>query len=328
MRKSFRKAALIAATGAMLAGTAISAQAASLYNGQWCVENNGYWFKLTEDGSVFLANTWYWIKDSDGAIRCYYFDQNGWLATNQTISGNTVNEQGQWVVNGVVQTKTEAETDYATHSDLSTAKPAAAAATTTTTTTTTAAASGAAPATAQASGTAKTSTKKAYKSSGAGDNPANGTFTQAYESSRISGSTVSNNWANFTMTFSVSGVKSDDSGSGTDFYIDNEDAAGLYVSYFPLDKYTAGNTSLDSFVSSYLNDARGYKGGSNAGTTSLGAYTFRQLTKTQATPEGNYTDHCYIRQVDGTNYAMVISVEQNGTSENYLSSLNTMAKLN
>ncbi len=315
MKKSLKKAALIAAAGAMLIGSALPAQAASLYDGQWCVEDNGYWFKLNEKGDTFLANTWYWIKDSDGVIKCYYFDQKGWLATNQTIGEYTVNDQGQWVVDGVIQTRTEAEGDYATHTDLSAKAAAEAAATTVTPAATTATAA---------------STKKGskyYKSSGAGDNPANATFTQAYENSSIAGSTVTNNWANFRMTFSGATPISETSGSGTDFYIDEDGISNIYVSYFPLDKYSAGNTSLDSFVNSYLGDARGFKGASRAGDVTLGAYNFVQLTKTMTTPDSTYTDHTYIRQVEGTNYAMVISVEQNGNSENFLSALNTMQRV-
>ncbi len=311
MKKSLKKAALIAAAGAMLIGSALPAQAASLYDGQWCVEDNGYWFKLNPEGSVFLANTWYWIKDSDGVIRCYYFDQNGWLVTNQTVGEYTLNDQGQWVVDGVVQTKSDAETDFATHTVLE-AK-----------TTTTAAA--AAP-TATATTTGKKSGKY-YKSSGAGDNPANATFTQAYENSSIAGGTVTNNWANFTMTFSGVNPISENSGSGTDFYVDEDGVSNIYVSYFPIDKYAAGNTDLNSFVNGYLGDARGFRGGSRAGDTTFGPYSFVTLTKNMTTPDSTYTDHTYIRQVEGTNYAMVISVEQNGNSEDFVSSLNTMAKV-
>lgn len=318
MKKSLKRAALIAATGAMLVGTAFSAHAASLYNGQWCQESNGgWWYKLNADGSTFLANTWYWIKDQDGVTRCYYFDHDGWLQTGKSIDGNTVDANGRWVVNGKVQ-EADASKDYATSIDFAKltasneSKTAASSNKTSTSSKTT---------------TATAAKKKVYKSSGAGDNPSKGTFTQAYQNSTISGSTVTNSWANFKMTIQGAVPKTDNTGSGTDFYIDSDDKSNLIVSYYPLDKYSAGNTSLDAFVNSYLADARGYKGGTKANDITLGAYSFKQLTKAVNTPEGTSYDHAYIKQVDGTNYAMVITVEKNGNSQDYLSSLNTIAKV-
>lgn len=313
MKKSLKKAVLYITTGAMLIGGAFSAKAASRYDGQWCVENNGYWFKLTEDGSTFLANTWYWIKDSDGVIRCYYFDQNGWLVTNQTVGEYTLNEQGQWVVDGKVQTKSDAETEYATHTDLSAGKTAAAS-------------SSSAPAAAASSKT-KASSKNVVKATSNGDSPANATFTQEYENSAISGGTVSNNWANFKMSFGSTVPTSDKSGTGTDFFIDAENDSCLYVSYFKLDKYAAGNTNIDGFITGFLADPRGFKGGVKASDVTFGDYSFKQLTKAKATPYGNVFDQAYIRQVEGTNYAMVIVVEKNGFDEDYSSALNTMKRI-
>jgi len=323
MKRSMKKAALIAATGALLVGTAFTARAELKENGQWCVEDQngsqGYWFKLTEDGKVFLDNTWYYIKDSDGVIRCYHFGQNGWLDRSTVIDGSEVNDQGQYVENGVVKTYGENEVQYAAHTDLSAAKAVETQAAATT------AASTAAPtATTQAKATTTGKKAKAYKSSGKGDNPASATFTQAYENSSIAGSTVTNNWANFTMNLGGPVPKSDDSGSGTDFYIDTEDTAGLSVSYMSIEPYG----SLDAFVNNYLASARGLRGGSRSGDVQLGAYSFKQLTRAHSTPENTtYYDYAYIRQVEGTNYAQVILVEQNGFSENYLGALNTIARV-
>ena len=36
---------------------------------------------------------------------CYYFDVNGYMAENTVIDGYTVDVNGAWTVNGVVQTK-------------------------------------------------------------------------------------------------------------------------------------------------------------------------------------------------------------------------------
>ncbi len=319
MRKSVKRAALIAATGAMLAGTAFSANAASIGNGQWCQEPTGWWYKLTEEGKPgeFVANTWYWIKDYDGVVRCYYFDQNGWLQTDKTIDGSTLDSNGRWVVGGKVQEAGESQ-DYATSVDFTAlrqaeeAKQKAAAQTSSSNT-------------ASTGTTASTGKSKTYKTpvAGKGDNPANATFTQGYTNSTVSGSTVTNSWANFSMT--LAGAKIETSGDGTDVYIDSDTTSNIYITYYPIGKY--GTATLDGFVKGFLADARGYKGGTQSSDITLGAYSFKQLTKTIATPEGNSYDHAYIRVIDGTDYVMVITVEKNGNSEDYLSALQTMAKV-
>ncbi len=318
MRKSVKRAALIAATGAMLAGTAFSANAASIANGQWCQEPTGWWYKLTEEGKAgeFLANTWYWIKDYDGVVRCYYFDENGWLQTDKTIDGNIVDSNGRWIVGGTVQ-EGAADQNYATSVDFAVLRQAEEAK------------NNAAATTAAASSTSATTSttgkSKVYKTkeTGKGDNPANATFTQGYTNSSVNGSTVTNSWANFSMT--LSGAKIETSGDGTDVYIDSDTTSNLFITYYPIGKY--GTATLDGFVKGFLADARGYKGGTQSNDITLGAYSFKQLTKTIATPDGDSYDHAYIRAIDGTDYVMVITVEKNGNSEDYLSALQTIAKV-
>lgn len=49
---------------------------------------------------------WRWIDGNlDGIAECYHFSGSGIMDSNTTVYGDTVNEQGQWVVDGVVQTK-------------------------------------------------------------------------------------------------------------------------------------------------------------------------------------------------------------------------------
>jgi len=44
--------------------------------------------------------------DRDGYAECYHFDNQGWMAENTvTADGYTVNQNGAWTVNGVVQTR-------------------------------------------------------------------------------------------------------------------------------------------------------------------------------------------------------------------------------
>lgn len=60
-----------------------------------------------EEGNGFARDGWYWIDgNGDGTAECYYFDSRAWLLTNTTTpDGYQVDENGAWVVNGVVQTK-------------------------------------------------------------------------------------------------------------------------------------------------------------------------------------------------------------------------------
>ncbi len=240
MKKSLKRAALIAATGAMLVGTAFTAEAASKENGQWCQESTGWWYKLTEDGKTFLANTWYHIKDADGVVRYYYFDQNGWLMTNTSVDGYTIDENGRWTVNGQVQTAPETE-DYATSIDFAkqhAASTSSSSSTSTSTTTTSSSKTG-----------SKTSSKTGGVTNGGKGyhvtSPGNVTATQEYGSSTISGSTITNSWANFKMT--LSGAKIGTDGDGTDVYIDSDTTSNLYITYYPIGKY--GTASLDGFIS-------------------------------------------------------------------------------
>lgn len=80
------------------------------------------WFKDT-DGSLYYLNPepgssigrlftgWHWITGADGTTRCYYFQEvsngtRGKLLTKTTTpDGYTVNENGEWLVNGTVQIK-------------------------------------------------------------------------------------------------------------------------------------------------------------------------------------------------------------------------------
>ena len=66
---------------------------------------NAWWYDL--GNGDYYKNSWQWIDgNGDKISECYYFDQNGWMYENTTTpDGYTVNENGAWTVNGVVQTK-------------------------------------------------------------------------------------------------------------------------------------------------------------------------------------------------------------------------------
>ena len=103
MRKSFVKVVTLTAALSMLASS-------TAFAGQWKQENST-WKYQNDDGS-YVTNNWQWI---DG--KSYCFDSNGNMYANTTTpDGYTVNGDGQWVVDEVVQTQ-NANNATATSSD-------------------------------------------------------------------------------------------------------------------------------------------------------------------------------------------------------------------
>lgn len=97
MRKGFIRILTATALLSMLASSTVFA-------GQWQSDSNGWWYQ-NDDGS-YATNGWRWIDgNGDGVSESYYFDGNGYLLTNATQDGFTVNADGAWIVNGVVQTQ-------------------------------------------------------------------------------------------------------------------------------------------------------------------------------------------------------------------------------
>lgn len=82
-------------------------------DGQWVYQNvvqtKEQYDKEKQHGSgEKQSGGWMWIDaDGNGAQECYYFDTNDghMYVSTTTPDGYTVNEKGQWTVNGVVQTK-------------------------------------------------------------------------------------------------------------------------------------------------------------------------------------------------------------------------------
>lgn len=89
------------------------------YINKWAAVENPYantssgqsafdWFYFDTNGNMVTG--WFWIPDQNGIQKCYYFNPNsdgtrGKLIRNSVIEGNTVNANGEWVLNGIVQTK-------------------------------------------------------------------------------------------------------------------------------------------------------------------------------------------------------------------------------
>lgn len=69
-------------------------------------EQTGATWKYNSNGTYF-NNGWNWIDgNGDNVAECYYFNADGTILISTTTPDNfTVNENGAWVVNGEIQTK-------------------------------------------------------------------------------------------------------------------------------------------------------------------------------------------------------------------------------
>lgn len=81
----------------------VFANSSPAFAGQWSKDSVGWWWQ--EDNGSYPAGTWKWIDgDQDGTAECYYFNSDGYMLENTvTPDGYTVNAQGQWVSDGIVQ---------------------------------------------------------------------------------------------------------------------------------------------------------------------------------------------------------------------------------
>ena len=69
------------------------------------ISKNAWWYDLG-NGKYYMSS-WQWIDGNhDGIAECYCFDENGWMFENAiTPDRFTVNENGAWTVDNIVQTK-------------------------------------------------------------------------------------------------------------------------------------------------------------------------------------------------------------------------------
>lgn len=70
-------------------------------------EQTGTQWRYQNTDNIYLSNTWAWLDgNNDSVAECYCFDENGNLYVNTTTPDQyIVNENGAWIVNGIVQTK-------------------------------------------------------------------------------------------------------------------------------------------------------------------------------------------------------------------------------
>lgn len=85
------------------------AMAGTSFAGVWkngVVPNENRWWYEDED-RTWAESEWRWLDgNQDGVAECYAFDEEGWMYANTTTpDGYQVNQDGAWVVNGVVQTR-------------------------------------------------------------------------------------------------------------------------------------------------------------------------------------------------------------------------------
>ena len=79
----------------------------------WFQDSDGsrYYLNSASDGTRGRMLTgWAWIADETGVQKCYYFNPvsdgyRGRMVTNAVIDGYTINANGEWTVDGVVQTR-------------------------------------------------------------------------------------------------------------------------------------------------------------------------------------------------------------------------------
>ena len=81
------------------------ASISTAFAGAWKHDANGWWYE-NGDGT-YITNKWEWIdSNGDGLAECYYFYDNGYMASDTVVDGYIVNANGAWTDGaGNVQTK-------------------------------------------------------------------------------------------------------------------------------------------------------------------------------------------------------------------------------
>lgn len=100
MRNRNRMTAVLAAAMAMAMPFCAMA-------GEWKQNETGWWWQ--EDDGSYPVNAWKWLDgNGDGISECYYFNDAGYLLTDTvTPDQYSVNRDGAWTEEGIVQIKEE-----------------------------------------------------------------------------------------------------------------------------------------------------------------------------------------------------------------------------
>ena len=107
MKRIWKLAVIICVLTACMASTAF---AAGWTAGQGA-NSNRWWYDLGNGqhyGTPASTVEWQWLDgNGDGIAECYAFDEEGWMyGETTTPDGYTVNADGAWTVNSIVQTRT------------------------------------------------------------------------------------------------------------------------------------------------------------------------------------------------------------------------------
>lgn len=89
---------------ALMASTMLSAFSFTAFAASWQSDANGWWWQ--NDSGTYPVNAWKWIDgNNDNISERYYFNELGYMLANTTApDGSTLNADGAWTVDGVVQT--------------------------------------------------------------------------------------------------------------------------------------------------------------------------------------------------------------------------------
>lgn len=84
---------------------ALFMSALNVFAGEWKQDENGYWYD--NGNGTYPMSGWVWIdSNADGFAEGYCFDSSGYLYINTiTPDGHQVNQNGAWIVDGIVQIK-------------------------------------------------------------------------------------------------------------------------------------------------------------------------------------------------------------------------------
>ena len=118
-RKGLAIAGLVAGLSVLTSMSAFAGVSLIKQNGEWFSVDTGWkqdstgWWYVTDEGT-YPVSTWMWIDEDGYDIKdyncvAYYFNENGYLVTNTIINGYTVNADGAWTVDSVVQAKDSSE---------------------------------------------------------------------------------------------------------------------------------------------------------------------------------------------------------------------------
>lgn len=98
----------------ILAGILSLSLSIPVFAGSWQSDATGYWYQ--NDDGTYPINCWKWIdNNNDGIAESYYFNDKGYLLVSiTTADGYTVDANGAWIIDGVVQTQTVAASSIPT----------------------------------------------------------------------------------------------------------------------------------------------------------------------------------------------------------------------